>query len=1203
MADDRVTIPIDLTVTDIKTGDVNLKDVERSINSRLSGIAKSAGQVLGNIDTSKLNKTLTSSMNSVIDSYQKLSSAQSKVNDAIANAGSSSPEFKKRMQSIQKEIEKTERAWEEFSDLLLESPTLQSGLNKRDMGIDLSKSEADAVKMFDQSADDYQNKMAKLRASMPKPKDFVGTATTAELQKIVTAYHEVYRAVSRVESATRAWNTAKSENQMSDDYASQFKELTALETKLVSLKDKAQKMSTLGASGQAWSSLYYDADLLEKKIDEIAGKLITMLQNGTAFRFGTGDMVQELDALRNKLANVSGAMEELRNSPTNIRTNVMGLLRVVNNFTKSAQKGLANVTSMFKKLGKTSGHASHSTNKSLKKILRNILMLAFGVRSMFFLLRRLRTTFIESFKEMATQIPEVNASISSFITSLHQIKGSIATAFQPIVSAVIPWLNQLIATLNSAMNAIARFFATLSGQGYIYKFTAAQTDYAKSLDKTAGSAKKAQKSLMGFDEINRLNDDAGGGGGGADASTGAWEKEALNGMSSFAKMLKQAWSTSDFTEVGEYLGNGLLKALQVANNIIVTKGFAFALHVGNSVATLLNGIIGTDGLGAQVGETSINALNTVLIGLDKLLKTVDWMNLGQFIADWANSSVKTFNWSLLGETVAGLITAGVNTWWKFVGEFDFSALGKGITNALNSLFNNVLAVDETGLSGAEKLGQAITKTIHGILTTMITAINQTDWSAVGTMIGQVLASIDWGAIAWDFTVLVGSIISAIAEAFANWADASPISASIVAIILSAIASLNVASIIVGLLSKFEPFIRNQDMKMGITEILGFVGKFAKVFAGITAVIAGVSTAFVNFMAMLKNGFSWTNEILMILGIAIAAVGAIILGAPATVAAVVAGIVAAVGTLVVLVKEHWDVIWEFLQNAWAGLVKTVKNVTKTVGDIVKDIGTVIVSAIKILLSTIAGIVASIVLVITSAIAVIVGAISTVVVTIANIITGIVKTITTIITTAFKVVIALFTGNFSSIKSIVQNGLNSVKDIWSNVWERISTATKNIWNGIANTIKGVINGIIGFVNGMIRGVVGGINSIIGVLNKFKVNIPNWVPEFGGKSFGFNLSKINAPQIPKLAQGGVIPPNREFMAILGDQKHGTNIEAPLDTIKQAVAEEIAEYLDAMMTGFEAVVQAINEKDLDVRIGDTAIGKAADRYNKRQALVRGTT
>mgnify|MGYP001551501415 CR=1 FL=1 len=89
-------------------------------------------------------------------------------------------------------------------------------------------------------------------------------------------------------------------------------------------------------------------------------------------------------------------------------------------------------------------------------------------------------------------------------------------------------------------------------------------------------------------------------------------------------------------------------------------------------------------------------------------------------------------------------------------------------------------------------------------------------------------------------------------------------------------------------------------------------------------------------------------------------------------------------------------------------------------------------------------------------------------------------------------------------------------------------------------------------MIRGAVSGINSVINALNRFNIKIPSWVPFFGGKTFGFNLRTISAPQIPYLASGAVIPPNKEFMAVLGDQTHGNNIEAPESLIRKIVREE---------------------------------------------------
>lgn len=116
-------------------------------------------------------------------------------------------------------------------------------------------------------------------------------------------------------------------------------------------------------------------------------------------------------------------------------------------------------------------------------------------------------------------------------------------------------------------------------------------------------------------------------------------------------------------------------------------------------------------------------------------------------------------------------------------------------------------------------------------------------------------------------------------------------------------------------------------------------------------------------------------------------------------------------------------------------------------------------------------------------------------------------------------------------------------------------RKAWDGLKSILRGAVNGIIGFINGMVSAVCGGLNAVIGAINNLRFDIPTWVPFFGGKNIGFNIPSISAPQIPYLAQGAVIPANREFMAVLGDQTSGTNVEAPLDTIKQAVAEVLAQ------------------------------------------------
>ncbi len=127
----------------------------------------------------------------------------------------------------------------------------------------------------------------------------------------------------------------------------------------------------------------------------------------------------------------------------------------------------------------------------------------------------------------------------------------------------------------------------------------------------------------------------------------------------------------------------------------------------------------------------------------------------------------------------------------------------------------------------------------------------------------------------------------------------------------------------------------------------------------------------------------------------------------------------------------------------------------------------------------------------------------------------------------------------------------KGDWEQAWDGIKMVFDGVRKTIWSTLKLFINLIIGLVNSMIESVESGINFLVGAINKLKIDVPEWVPEIGGKKFGFNLSKVKLGSIPYLASGAVLPPNNPFMAVVGDQKHGTNIEAPLDTIVKAFKE----------------------------------------------------
>lgn len=177
--------------------------------------------------------------------------------------------------------------------------------------------------------------------------------------------------------------------------------------------------------------------------------------------------------------------------------------------------------------------------------------------------------------------------------------------------------------------------------------------------------------------------------------------------------------------------------------------------------------------------------------------------------------------------------------------------------------------------------------------------------------------------------------------------------------------------------------------------------------------------------------------------------------------------------------------------------------------------------------------------------------------------------------------------NKILEFVEVVWGSVKAFWYRYIAPVFTAkfwldlAKKCGNGLINGFELAINGIIGMFEKMINWIVDG-------LNKISFDIPDWL---GGGRFGINLPRANLGRvsIPRLAQGAVIPPNREFLAVLGDQKQGTNIEAPLQTIVDAF--NIALQGNANYAGGKTEVVL----EIDGRELGRAVVEQGDRENRR--------
>ncbi len=139
-----------------------------------------------------------------------------------------------------------------------------------------------------------------------------------------------------------------------------------------------------------------------------------------------------------------------------------------------------------------------------------------------------------------------------------------------------------------------------------------------------------------------------------------------------------------------------------------------------------------------------------------------------------------------------------------------------------------------------------------------------------------------------------------------------------------------------------------------------------------------------------------------------------------------------------------------------------------------------------------------------------------------------------------IVSYGTWAFGNLTLIVQ----SLQGMFLTTFNKIGSAWNTIINGFVPVMKSVINTIVDLINFMLGSFVSGINSLIGPLNAAGSMIPGWS----------NIPNLSFSSVPHLATGAVIPPNNQFLAVLGDQKSGTNIEAPAKMIEDIVTRAVA-------------------------------------------------
>lgn len=590
-----------------------------------------------------------------------------------------------------------------------------------------------------------------------------------------------------------------------NDYKNVFSDIERTETELEKLDQKKRNMQASGMSKESkdWQTVTSQIETAQRRLEQYTAQRYRMEGTGTDVKFSGGLANQSwiksmgavageaISSLRQRISEIGGAVSQAVGKIPIIgriakeaaflgQTAFNGLKFAVSGVASVAQKavaGLSRITSAISKLASSIKgaiskftslaksmlgikSASKGMNGSFSGGFKTILKYGLGIRSLFVLFNRLRTAAKDAFKNLAQYSPETNAAISSLSSSLGALKNSLATAFAPILNVVAPILSTFIDLLTRAFNAIGRFFAALTGKSFAVQSVKSVKDYAAGISKTGGAAKKAAKDIktytLGIDELNIITEDeneGSGAGGGASELLPEDMFETVEIEDKFKKWadwLKEMWANADFYELGKLLGEKLKNALDSIDwePIKETAG-----KIGKSVATLINGFVEVEWLADSIGKTIGEAINTGITGINAFLDNTHWDSVGIFIGEGLNGIVNTIDWSGLGHLFAAKWNAIFETIGEAARTFDWSNFGLQLATSVNTFIKD--------FKWAEN-GAHLGELIKGLLDTLISFLEETDWQSLGNGVADFIGSIDWTGIFERLSEGIGAALGGLA---------------------------------------------------------------------------------------------------------------------------------------------------------------------------------------------------------------------------------------------------------------------------------------------------------------------------------------------------------------------------------------------------------------------------------------------------------
>lgn len=729
-----------------------------------------------------------------------------------------------------------------------------------------------------------------------------------------------------------------------------------------------------------------------------------------------------------------------------------------------------------------------------------------------------------------------------------QLKGSAATAAAGLASALAPVITWLINLINSLLNAFIRLISLITG-----KSIGAMKKQGKAISATGSAAKKASGELAKFDELDVLNKNDSGGGGSGISPDFSGIDESVNALSDRMKELLDKFKEGfkkGFGDAGEGLKNikdDLAKIGALLKEIWTDPEVSAAVkRFTDTCAYALGEVVGAAAsIGVSIAENLVGGLARYLERNKEFLKGIlaNAFNLGADIVglfgDFAAAVAVVFR--SLGSEGAKQLTSG------FIGIFANSALG--MVQTMEQIgYALAKPLMQPFIDNAEKIREVFSNFFAAIAPFFVGISDgiANFYAALGNLYNEVIKPLIDGLAEFNSSIL-GSLLdklNAFLESLTGLADPLHIAGEAIGFLVGAFGGLQVAagfvSAAVGFLA--SPFgiavaaigaaiaagvLLYQNWDMAKDKVQGLIDTIQPAFAAI-------KTAALNLATAVEE--TWTTYVVPVLDSA----------------------KTAIQSLWEIVIQFWEgIVYPIIQEIMAVILELWNDSLKPLWDKITDLVQSVIALVQVLCQWVVAIIAAIVQAVLELWnQVLAPLISWLLATFGPVFKDVFNAIGTVVKTIIKVICDKIDMALTALKGIIDFLTGVFKGDWEGAWNAIKQIFFGVFDSLHKKAADVLNGIKELVGNVVQGVkdlVSGLGDLGGAIANKVSSAWNAVTSGSPAQQSMEAPLASLP-VPALARGAVIPPNHRFLAMLGDQTNGTNVEAPLETIQEALAEVLA-------------------------------------------------